>query len=101
MGIFSTGRKIGLDTVLQRKEGLLFNKLDGELVMLSVQNSQYYGMDKIGAKIWELIETPKSLKSLVSDLLSHYEVSEEKCTQDTIEFLLKLDEKKLIILSES
>ena len=98
MGIFAIEKKIGPDTVLQRKNDLLFNQIDGEIVMLSIENSEYYGMDKVGSRIWELLEQPVRFKELVDKLMEEYEVSEEQCTTDTLNFITKLCDKKLILL---
>lgn len=97
MGILSTKKEIGPDTVLQRKSDVLFNQIDGEVVMLSIENSEYYGMDKVGSRIWELLEQPLSLKELVGKLLNEYEVPIEQCTSDTLAFINKLRDKKLIM----
>lgn len=96
MGILSKKKEITPDTVLQRKQGLLFNKIDGEVVMLSIENNKYFGMDKVGSRIWELLEKPISFKKLKGTLISEYNVSIEKCTEDSIIFLKKLLEKNLI-----
>ena len=97
MGIFTTKKEITPDTVLQRKGDLLFNAIDGEVVMLSIENSEYYGMDKVGSRIWELLEKPVSFKALIARLMEEYEVSEQQCIMDTLAFLNKLTEKKLVV----
>lgn len=96
MGIFVTKKEITPNTILQRKGDLLFNQIDGEVVMLSIENSEYYGMDKVGSRIWELLEKPVSLGTLMAKLMDEYEVSELQCTEDTLTFLNKLAVKKLI-----
>ena len=97
MGIFETKKEIAPDTILQRKGDLLFNAIDGEVVMLSIENSEYYGMDKVGSRIWELLEQPVSFQVLVAKLMEEYEVSEQQCTDDTLAFLKKLTDKNLVI----
>ena len=99
MGLFSAKKEIGPDTVLQRKPGMLFNEIDGEVVMLSIENSEYYGMDKVGSRIWHLLEKPMKFRDLVSTLMEEYEVTEEQCTTDTLAFLKKITEKKLVDLT--
>jgi hypothetical protein len=99
MGIFATKKDIGADTVLQRKPDLLFNQIDGEVVMLSIENSEYYGMDKVGSRIWELLEKPMSFKELIDKLMDEYEVSEEQCKEDALLFLNKLVDKNLILFT--
>ena len=97
MGIFTTTKEITPETILKRKGDLLFNEIDGEVVMLSIENSEYYGMDKVGSRIWELLEQPHNFKELVAKLIDEYEVSEQQCIGDTLVFLNKLTDKKLIL----
>ena len=96
MGIFAIKKEIGPDTLLHRKDDMLFNEIDGEVVMLSIENSEYYGMDKVGSRIWELLEQPHSFKNLVARLMDEYEISEQQCNEDTLAFVKKLTDKKLI-----
>jgi len=98
MGLFSTKKEIGPETMLQRKPGMLFNEIDGEVVMLSIENSEYYGMDKVGSRIWQLLEKPMLFKELVSKLMDEYEVGEEQCRIDTLGFVRKMTDKKLLIV---
>ena len=98
MGIFAAKKEIAPETILQRKSELLFNEIDGEVVMLSIENSEYYGMDKVGSRIWELLEQPVSFKVLVAKLMEEYEVSKQQCAEDTLAFLKKLTDKNLVII---
>ena len=98
MGIFGPKKEIGPDTKLQRKPGTLFNEIDGEVVMLSIENSEYYGMDKVGSRIWQLLEKPMLFKELVTKLMDEYEVTEEQCRLDTLGFVRKMTDKKLLIV---
>jgi hypothetical protein len=98
MGIFAARKEITPDSFLQRKGDLLFNEIDGEVVMLSIENNEYYGMEKVGSRIWELLENRLGFKELVTRLMEEYEVSEQQCTTDTLAFLKKLEEKKLLVI---
>jgi hypothetical protein len=97
MGIFAVKKEISPDTMLQRKPDTLFNQIDGEVVMLSIENSEYYGMDKVGSFIWELLAIPISFQELLYKLMDEYDVSEKQCSNDTLTFLYKLLDKKLIV----
>jgi hypothetical protein len=98
MGIFSPKKEIGPDTLLQRKPGMIFNQIDGEVVMLSIENSEYYGMDKVGSRIWQLLENPMRFNELVTKLMEEYEVPEDQCRMETLEFIKKIVVKKLLTL---
>lgn len=97
MGIRKKKIEIGPDTVLQRRNDLLFNEIDGEVVMLSVENSEYYGINKVGSRIWELLEQPIQLEKLICKLENEYSVTKEQCANDINAFIQKLIEKSLVI----
>ena len=92
------GRKkvIGTETVVAQVEELVSSDLDGETVMMSVQNGKYYGMDKIGSRIWALIEEPRSVSNVCDTILGEFDVSRERCEQDVLAFLNKLAEDNLV-----
>ena len=48
--------------------------LSGEAVILNLKDGVYYGLDPIGARIWELIQQPASVGRLRDALLEEYEV---------------------------
>lgn len=96
MGIAAKKRVIKPDTILRRKHDQLFSEIDGEVVMLSIENSEYYGMDKVGSRIWQLLEKPINFKQLIKTLLDEYEVTEEQCTEETVNFIEQLVEKELV-----
>lgn len=77
---------------------MVTSNLDGELVMMSVENGEYYGLDEIGSRIWELMEKPIVIEKLISFLTLEFEVERQECENDTLEFLEDLFSRKLINL---
>jgi hypothetical protein len=62
-----------------------------EVVLLSVENGQYYGLNAVGASIWRLIQAPRTLDQIRDKLLDEYEdVSEETCTAEVIAFVTSM-----------
>ncbi len=55
-------------------------------VMMSVQGGQYFGLDVVGARIWELLETPQSIGQLCDRLCAEFEVEAETCVADVLTF---------------
>ncbi|MGB9746313.1 MAG: lasso peptide biosynthesis PqqD family chaperone [Bacteroidales bacterium] len=85
------------NTFYRRNPDLIFSDMDGETVMMSIQNGEYYGLDEVGSRIWQLLENPESAKTLTQKLIEEYEVSQETCLSDVMEFLNILAEKQLIV----
>jgi len=93
-------KKITLDTYIKRNNEVFASQIDDEVVMMNIQSGKYYGMDAIGSRIWELINEKIQVQQVVDQLLEEYEVSEERCQSDVLEFLDELKENKLVEVLE-
>ena len=61
--------------------------VDGEVVLLNPVSWNYVELDTIGGSIWELLETPRSLASLVDALMVKFDVDRARCLADAKAFL--------------
>lgn len=75
---------------------MLASKIDNETVMMDVNKGEYYGMNQVASRIWELLETPHSLLQLQTILLSEFDTTEKACLEDTKAFIIQLLEKKMV-----
>lgn len=89
--------KVSLDSVVRQNGDLVTSDIDGEVVMMSIENGEYYGMDLIGSRIWELLTEPCKVSLLVDNLLKEYQVNRKTCEQDVLAFLNRLAETRVII----
>lgn len=71
-------------------------ELNDEAAILDMKTGIYYGLDPVGARVWELIQQPRAVSSVIASLLDEYEVAEADCTQDVIALLTDLQEHQLI-----
>lgn len=83
-------------TVLKRKAGILTADMDGSKVMMDIETGKYYNLGETGGAVWELLEGPMTLESLVDRLIREYNVSRETCMADVQSFLGALMERGLI-----
>ena len=88
---------ISPDTLVKRNPELVHSDMDGETVMMSIEQSEYYGLDSVGTRIWNLIEEEMSVSDICTSLVSEYEVEKQQCQQDVIHFLQDMIEQKTII----
>ncbi|MBF0410878.1 MAG: lasso peptide biosynthesis PqqD family chaperone [Candidatus Riflebacteria bacterium] len=84
---------INLDTVVARAGESVFSQVDGEVVMMSIENGEYYGINLIGSRIWGLLESPVRVSDVCDILLPDYDVTREQCTKDILLFLQQMVEK--------
>jgi hypothetical protein len=83
---------------LKRNPDMVFSEMDGETVMMSIENSEYYGLDPVASRIWELLDQPATVEQLVEKLLEEYEVDHDTCLDDVLSFSQELMEKKILSL---
>lgn len=88
------------ETLLLRNNDLLTSNLDGEVVLLSVDNAEYYGLGEIGTFIWEQLATTISFSDLINRLLEAYDVDRKQCIQDTLPFVEELLKKNVIEIAD-
>lgn len=76
--------------MVTRRGDWLSAKVGEELVMMSAENGNYIGLSEVGARVWELIETPRAFDDICAQLESEFEVSPETCHAEVGEFLNEL-----------
>jgi hypothetical protein len=70
--------------------------LAGEAAILNVKNGLYYGLDPVGARIWDLMQEPRAVDDIQNTIASEYDVEPERCAQDLADLLQKLLAEGLI-----
>ena len=70
--------------------------VEDEVVILGLKDGVYYGLNPVGAFIWNLIQKPKTVAELRDAVLEEYDVSEEVCNSDLQELLTELSDKGLV-----
>lgn len=90
---------INLDTVINKNLEIDDTDLDGEKVMMNLDKGEYFMMNEVGSRIWEIISEPVNVKGIIETLRSEYEVDEETCKDTVVEFLGRLNNAELISIS--
>lgn len=75
--------------------------LGGEAAILQMKSGVYYGLDPVGARIWGLIQQPRSVAEVCETLEGEYDVEHERCQRDLITLLESLMEQGLIELNDA
>jgi hypothetical protein len=70
--------------------------LAGEAAILNLKNGVYYGLDRVGARIWNLLQQPTTLSQLRDTLQADYDVDGPTLESDIRDLLSKLAEQGLI-----
>lgn len=56
--------------------------IGSQKTILNLKNGIYYGLDSVGSRVWELVQTPRRFDDLEAILLDEYEVEPEQLGAD-------------------
>ncbi len=77
----------GLATTLSRNGDILHAPVGTEeAVMMSVGAGRYYGVNAVGARMWQLLETPKTIAQLCAQICEEFEVDAQTCEAAVLKF---------------
>lgn len=85
------------DTIIQRADnGMLTTALGDEMVMMDIESGNYLSLNKVGRLIWEMLEQPTSIKTLIDNLTQKFDITEGQCFEDCYPCLAEMLKQKLI-----
>jgi coenzyme PQQ synthesis protein D (PqqD) len=74
-------------TVISRSPSVLTAEVDGEVVMMSIEQGRYFGLDDIGSDVWKRLDQPCSFATLIDRLVADYDADRATIAAD-VEALL-------------
>jgi hypothetical protein len=76
--------------LISRHGDWLSAKVGDELVMMSAEKGNYIGLSEVGARVWEIIETPSEFDAICAQLEREYEVDPGVCRAEVETFIYEL-----------
>ncbi len=92
---------IALTTIVARSDEIIFDEMDNKVVMMSLEQGEYFGLNAIGSRIWALLEQPMTVAELCRQLVASYVVEAATCQQETINFLQELHAAEIITIVDA
>lgn len=83
-------------TTFKIADNVLFQEVDGEAVLLSLDEGCYYGLDELGTRIWKLIGQELNEEQVAAAIVEEYDVDPEQARRDLDAFLGDLEQSGLI-----
>lgn len=88
--------KLDSTSIVTASKDQLASDIGGETVILGLTAGRYYGVDAVGARIWQLIQTPTRVADVCAAIVSEYEVEPVRCEQDVLELLRRMLDAGLV-----
>jgi len=104
-GIFSyramPNDNVSLESSVAIGEDVMSRDLEGEAVILNLESGIYFGLDKVGTRIWSLLQEDGSLRRAFETIQQEYNVAPEKLEGDLLRLVEELRAKGLLSVSSS
>lgn len=83
-------------SLISRTPDILATDIDDELVLMSIDLGNYYGISSTARRIWELLDAPTTLGALLERLAGEFDAPVEILRADVCTFLEKLQLEGLV-----
>jgi Coenzyme PQQ synthesis protein D (PqqD) len=88
---------ITLETKLIRGGDILHAPVGmDEAVMMSVEAGRYYGLNAVASRIWDLLETPKTIAQLCEQIWEEFDVDAQTCEIEVLKFAQHLVDNRIV-----
>lgn len=91
--------QIRLTNKLSIPDGVMARQVGDETVILDLASGTYYGLDPVGARIWQFVTEGCTLDQVCERMLAEYEVARADIERDVLALTQALLGKNLITIS--
>ena len=90
-----------LQTTLSRNPEIIASEIDDEIVMMSIEAGNYYGLNAIGSALWNQLEQQDTIENIINLLVQKFDVDIDQCKNDTLSFIEDMVNKKTLLVVET
>ena len=90
---------ISLDTTVSASSQQVCCSIADEMVLLSMRDGEYYGLNEVAATIWNLILQPTTVRHIRDTLVTEFsDVDAAECEQALFHFLGEMISLNLVVV---
>lgn len=89
-------KDITMECLIKQQPGNIATDMDGSIVMMNIQKGKYYNLGPIGGEIWRLADNWVSVAQVIEQLIAEYNVDQQVCKDQVLNFLEILIKEGLI-----
>lgn len=86
---------------LIKDDDVLFTSMGEDAVLLHVQRGDYYSLNKVGARLWMLVDGTKNIDELAKLITDEFEITHDQAVNDVAELAEQLVKEDLVKVAET
>lgn len=80
----------------QRTPNIVARTLAGEAVLLNLNTEEYFSLNEVGSRIWELTDGQRTVAGLVDVIVAEYDIGRADAEADVLDLLDELAGEGLV-----
>jgi coenzyme PQQ biosynthesis protein PqqD len=80
---------------IQRDEKIPWRLIDGEAVLVNMEDGEVIHLNEVAAEIWNVIDGTRSVHDIIDHVNNEFEAERATIEKDVFDFLNRLIEKKV------
>jgi hypothetical protein len=86
------GFRAGVDVVVR--------ELEGEMVLLNLTSGTYFGLDRVGTRVWQLVEEQATLDGVLAVMREEFDAPADVLERDVVRLVSELAAQGLVVARE-
>jgi hypothetical protein len=85
------------DIVPRQATRVVAQQAAGKWVLLDVPTGQYYALDPVGGRIWQLCDGTRSVRQIAEAIGDEYDTAGQSVKEDVVELVSELIHESLLV----
>ena len=79
-------------------QDVVAREVGGETVLIDLNSGQYFGLDAVGGRVWELLsDAPRNLSEVCDQIEDEFDAPRERIEADLVALTTQLQDQELIL----
>lgn len=92
---------IAPESRLRRRDRVLMQRAAGTLVLLDLDEGEYYALDEVSSRVWDLCDGERGAAAIVAAIGDEFDAPEETIREDVLAFLQEMVDENLLVVQEA
>jgi len=84
--------------IVTKSPNVQWTVLEGEAVLLNMDNGHYFTLNRVGTAMWELLTTERPFDEIIAALCERFDVTEAAVRKDLTELTTRLCREDLLVI---
>lgn len=92
----TTADSFDLNVIPVHVDHVCWSELDGEAILLNLDNGFYYTLNPVGCEVWKLMDGCRTLTEISTEIQAQYDVERKQLQEDVCSLFQQLQQEDLI-----